>query len=307
MLLRGVCTMRPQEIDWMYGGGAGALKPLAWYRFLEHLHANERSQPVLGYYRRLLSEDPAVRDAAARSWMDWGMSVGFGSRTHSLDWDGSQWSYRDFPAPPGARGPPQPAPAPAARPPAPPPQPWAPNADADAGHQGRDRSTLAEPGDRGQEDPAAASAAILRRGLAYRGDPSLSASTAQALLECHYCVHGAFLRGRDAAAQLYDELYGDIGSPGSAASGDAALRDGAVWPAHDASSLIGRAGELRHIPAIAVHGQMDLVCPPVTAYDLHRAWPELQLRLVPNAGHSMYDPAITHELVEATGALHALC
>jgi len=45
------------------------------------------------------------------------------------------------------------------------------------------------------------------------------------------------------------------------------------------------------------------VCPPSTAYALHRAWPEMELRLVANAGHSMYDPAITHELVAATDAL----
>ncbi len=46
------------------------------------------------------------------------------------------------------------------------------------------------------------------------------------------------------------------------------------------------------------------MCPPTTAYELHLRWPELQLRLVPGAGHSMYDPAITHELVEATRIMY---
>lgn len=57
---------------------------------------------------------------------------------------------------------------------------------------------------------------------------------------------------------------------------------------------------IRHIPAIAVQGGADLICPPTTAFELHTKWPELQLRLVPGAGHSQYDPDITHELIEAT-------
>jgi len=49
-----------------------------------------------------------------------------------------------------------------------------------------------------------------------------------------------------------------------------------------------------------VQGQRDTVCPPATALDLHRAWPEAELRLVGGAGHSQYDPGILSELVEAT-------
>jgi hypothetical protein len=56
--------MRPEEIQWMYGGGAAALKPLAWHQFVSQLPARERGNPVLGYYKRLLSADPAVRTAA---------------------------------------------------------------------------------------------------------------------------------------------------------------------------------------------------------------------------------------------------
>lgn len=64
MVLRGVCLMREREIHWMYGGGAGAIKPWAWQRFVGALAPEERSQPLLAYYSRLLSDDPAVRDAA---------------------------------------------------------------------------------------------------------------------------------------------------------------------------------------------------------------------------------------------------
>lgn len=58
--------MRPREIDWMYGGGCGMLRPLAWRSFLSHLPPGERHDPLLGYYVRLLSEDTHVRDAAVR-------------------------------------------------------------------------------------------------------------------------------------------------------------------------------------------------------------------------------------------------
>ena len=52
---------------------------------------------------------------------------------------------------------------------------------------------------------------------------------------------------------------------------------------------------IRHIPAIAVQGASDCICPPTTAYELHAGWPEMQLRLVQGAGHSQYDPDITRD------------
>jgi proline iminopeptidase len=43
-----------------------------------------------------------------------------------------------------------------------------------------------------------------------------------------------------------------------------------------------------------------VVCPMETAWELHRAWPEADLRVVPDAGHSAAEPGNLHELVEAT-------
>jgi hypothetical protein len=48
----------------MYGGGAAALKPLAWSRFAGQLPASERGNPLLAYYKRMLSSDAAERQAA---------------------------------------------------------------------------------------------------------------------------------------------------------------------------------------------------------------------------------------------------
>jgi proline iminopeptidase len=64
LILRGVCLMRPSEIQWMYGGGAAALKPLAWGRFAGSLPARERGNPLLAYYKRMLSSDAGERQAA---------------------------------------------------------------------------------------------------------------------------------------------------------------------------------------------------------------------------------------------------
>lgn len=62
----------------------------------------------------------------------------------------------------------------------------------------------------------------------------------------------------------------------------------------------------RHIPCIAIHGRHDIVCPISTAYDLHKTWPEMELQVVPGAGHSQYDPRITHSLVTATYRMASL-
>jgi len=51
---------------------------------------------------------------------------------------------------------------------------------------------------------------------------------------------------------------------------------------------------------VIVQGRYDLVCPMETAWALHRAWPEADFRVVPDAGHASYEPGITHELLEAT-------
>ena len=58
--------------------------------------------------------------------------------------------------------------------------------------------------------------------------------------------------------------------------------------------------KIRSIPAVIVHGRYDVVCPIDTAWELHRRWPEADLRIVPDAGHSAYEPGNTSELIAAT-------
>jgi proline iminopeptidase len=83
-----------------------------------------------------------------------------------------------------------------------------------------------------------------------------------ARIECHYFVHGGFFDRDD--------------------------------------QLLANAYRLRNIPAVIVQGRYDVVCPARSAWDLHQAWPQSQLRIVPDAGHSGFEPGIVHELVLAT-------
>ena len=64
--------------------------------------------------------------------------------------------------------------------------------------------------------------------------------------------------------------------------------------------LIEQVGKIRHIPATIVQGRYDVVCPARSAWELHRAWPEAELKIVPDAGHSATEPGIVSALVEAT-------
>jgi proline iminopeptidase len=64
--------------------------------------------------------------------------------------------------------------------------------------------------------------------------------------------------------------------------------------------LIANARVLKDIPGVIVHGRYDLCTPVTIAVDLHRAWPEADLRIVPDSGHALTEPGIVHELVAAT-------
>ncbi|MBM4196273.1 MAG: prolyl aminopeptidase [Gammaproteobacteria bacterium] len=85
---------------------------------------------------------------------------------------------------------------------------------------------------------------------------------ALARIEAHYFVHGGFLD-----------------------SPDQILRD---------------VPKLKGIPGVIVQGRYDVVCPMTSAWDLHRAWPAAELRIVHDAGHSAFEPGTVHELVSAT-------
>ncbi|MEO5694234.1 MAG: prolyl aminopeptidase [Usitatibacter sp.] len=64
--------------------------------------------------------------------------------------------------------------------------------------------------------------------------------------------------------------------------------------------LLSNTHRLREIPGVIVQGRYDIVCPTVSADDLHRAWPEAEYVVVCDAGHSAFEPGIRSRLIAAT-------
>jgi proline iminopeptidase len=64
--------------------------------------------------------------------------------------------------------------------------------------------------------------------------------------------------------------------------------------------LIRNIDRIRHLPAVIVQGRYDAVCPPLSAYRLHQAWPQAKFRMIADAGHAALEPGIAAALVDAT-------
>ncbi len=64
--------------------------------------------------------------------------------------------------------------------------------------------------------------------------------------------------------------------------------------------LIENVDKIRHIPTVIVQGRYDVVCPATSAWELHKAFPEADLQIIADAGHSISEPGITSALIEAT-------
>ncbi|MGD1906400.1 MAG: prolyl aminopeptidase [Leptolyngbyaceae cyanobacterium] len=75
LILRGIFTLRRQEIQWFYQWGASMLFPEAWQTYLAPIPAAERDDLVAAYYRRLTSPDEQTRLTAAKAWSIWEAST----------------------------------------------------------------------------------------------------------------------------------------------------------------------------------------------------------------------------------------
>ncbi|NMM35969.1 MAG: prolyl aminopeptidase [Glaciimonas sp.] len=91
---------------------------------------------------------------------------------------------------------------------------------------------------------------------------------------------------------------------GSEAVGIGVGRLEAHYMLHDAfmtdDQLIRNVERIRHLPAIIIQGRYDMVCPPLSAYRLHQAWPETRINMIEDAGHAAFEPGIASALVAAT-------
>jgi proline iminopeptidase len=64
--------------------------------------------------------------------------------------------------------------------------------------------------------------------------------------------------------------------------------------------LLKGAEKLRGIPGVIVQGRHDTCTPPAAAWALKKAWPEVDLQIVPDGGHLFNEPGILDGLVRAT-------
>jgi proline iminopeptidase len=179
LILRGIFTLRPVELDWFYEGGAAALFPDLWEGFLEQVPEDERGRLIKAYSRLLNDPDPAVHGPAAVAWSRW------------------------------------------------------------------ESSTIT----------------LLPRPDVVASFTEQQYAVAFARIENHYFMHLGWF---------------------------------------EEEQLIRDAEKLRDIPAVIVQGRYDVCTPPMTAWDLHRAWPEAEFTMVPDAGHAFDEPGILDAVIEAT-------
>ena len=69
--------------------------------------------------------------------------------------------------------------------------------------------------------------------------------------------------------------------------------------------LLANVARVRQLPCTIVQGRYDVVCPIETAYELSQAWPEAQMIVVADAGHSVREPGVARELVAAVERMKA--
>ncbi|MGB3691559.1 MAG: prolyl aminopeptidase [Spirulinaceae cyanobacterium] len=73
----------------------------------------------------------------------------------------------------------------------------------------------------------------------------------------------------------------------------------------DENQLLQNIDSIRHLRGVIVQGRYDVVCPMISAWELHQAWPEAELVIIPDAGHSMTEPGIRSALITATDRFYS--
>lgn len=175
LVLRGVFLMTRRELDWFYGGGAGAFYPDLWRQFLAPIPEEERGDLIGAYHRRLFSGDLALESRLGRVWSNWE------------------------------------------------------NALASVGPEG------------------------------FWGEGPTDYARAFARLENHYFQNAGFL-------------------------------DSDGW-------ILANRGKIEHLGADIVQGRLDMICPPLSSFQLAQGWASARLHMVPMAGHALSEPGISQALV----------
>ena len=113
---------------------------------------------------------------------------------------------------------------------------------------------------------------------------------AQAMLTCYYSVNDRFVMGNNNLLETSSVVNTNNNNNG-----------------HENESENDNSSNTPFVKIIGIQGGRDPICPPDTALDLLRSLQastnNMELRIPMESGHSMYDPAIKHELVTATDRL----
>ncbi len=64
--------------------------------------------------------------------------------------------------------------------------------------------------------------------------------------------------------------------------------------------MLKEVATLAHIPTTIIQGRYDMVCPPLTAWQLSQAMPHAQFHVIADAGHSAMEAGTTSALIAAT-------
>lgn len=63
--------------------------------------------------------------------------------------------------------------------------------------------------------------------------------------------------------------------------------------------LLGDLHRIRRLPAAIVQGRYDMICPTTSADDLARAWTDARYTVVPDGGHSVWEPPLRAAVMRA--------
>lgn len=179
LIVRGIFTLRKEELRWFYQEGASYLFPDYWEDYVAPIPPEERHDLIAAYHNRLTGDDRDEQIKAARAWSQWE------GRTITL-----------YPDPSNTQN--------------------------------------------------------------YIADHF---ALAFARIENHYFTHAGFMQE---------------------------------------NQLLDNAHLLKDIPGVIIQGRYDCCTPAKTAWDLHKAWPQAEFHIVPDAGHAFNEPGILKLLLEAT-------
>ena len=70
--------------------------------------------------------------------------------------------------------------------------------------------------------------------------------------------------------------------------------------------LLENIDRISHLPGVIVQGRYDVVCPMITAWELHQAWQSAEFIVIEDAGHSVSEPGIKDALIRASDRFAAL-